>query len=66
MGQAATYNLQTVIPEVLMAKAICANCNAPIPLGPDADEGQLVTCDQCKATLKLVTDGEYLLTEKTA
>jgi uncharacterized paraquat-inducible protein A len=49
-----------------MAKAICANCDAPITLGPDAEEGQMVTCESCKATLKLITDGEYLLTEKTA
>jgi hypothetical protein len=49
-----------------MAKAICANCDNPISLAPEAEEGQSVTCDNCKATLKLITDGEYLLTEKTA
>ena len=49
-----------------MAQAVCANCDSPIPIGPDAEEGQMVTCGNCKATLKLISDGEYLATEKTA
>jgi DNA-directed RNA polymerase subunit RPC12/RpoP len=49
-----------------MAKAICANCSAPISLGADADAGQSIACSQCQASLKLVSDGEYLLTIKTA
>jgi hypothetical protein len=45
-----------------MARVICIKCSYDIKLDPDADEGSIVVCEQCKAELKLVTDGEYLQT----
>ncbi len=57
---------QQPLGEALMAKVICANCDNQIRLDPDDGEGKLVSCEHCKATLKVITDGEYLLTEKTA
>jgi DNA-directed RNA polymerase subunit RPC12/RpoP len=46
-----------------MARVICVKCGHDIKLGPQEDEGSLITCDQCSVKLKVITDGEYLQTE---
>ena len=49
-----------------MARVACVKCNVEIKLGADEDEGSEITCPQCSAQLKVVTDGEYLQTVEKA